>query len=330
MNINFYNFVVDWLDTYGTSEDSSEAVINLARQFPWWRGWAPNPYENINNWSEGVQYSTAPWSPNAGVAVEDFVFDPTSVDFGENEAEYGSGAGNASCPFVGCTDSDAENYNPLAVEDCRIPAEERGRLLPSGLRDLTDGEEIIDFGCLGDIGVNVAYCIDPVYQNCPGYQQTNIGAIGDFAGIDLGIDPLSNTYIVTTQEELNYLTFSINNTTNSAGCSYVVQNQIDLSLDSTPCGCNIIPGDGGGPEDYLEPQVAYTYWDGCCQYICKGEYTLDADGNPTNIENWTEDFAQDGGVPACRNFLYIAEEYLGEPNPDHDYNPNVSGTQQPE
>ena len=89
--------------------------------------------------------------------------------------------------------------------------------------------------------------------------------------------------------------FSINNTTNSAGCSYVVTNQIDLSQDSTPCGCNVVPGDDG-PDDFLEPQVAYIYWDGCCQYICKGEYTLDADGNEVLPENWTENFAQDGGV----------------------------------
>ena len=331
---NLYDYAFNAIDD-GLVDDESQLAL-LAFVNPWWNAWTPEPLPAYPaTITLGVDYGPAPWSPNAELSADDFQIGGgnSAIDFGENEAIYGAGAGNASCPFVGCTDSTAYNHDPLAVEDCRIPAKERGRMLPSGIRDEGFGPDSI--GCLGDISVDVVYCIDPTYQNCPAYQQTNIGNVGNFSNADgsfggLSVNLNTNTYIVTNEDELSVLVDEINSTTNSAGCSYDA-NPIDASVDSTPCGCiGGLGGDGSGSvDDFLEPQNVYIYWDGCCQYICDGDYTFDDDGNEVAPEDWTGDFAPEG-VPACRNFLYIAEDWLDKPNPDHDYNPNVSGIQQPE
>ena len=86
-----------------------------------------------------------------------------------------------------------------------------------------------------------------------------------------------------------------------------------------------------------EPNTDYYYYIGCCQYLCSpvngyaatADGTIDTSVNPSDEEadQFEGDFDLVDGRPPCQQGLYPSDEYANAPNPDFDYNPNVSGNQ---
>ena len=298
---------------------ASYGLQNVSQYYVWIAGPQFDSYEFIPFWS--LIDVLAPWRKRVSYSLDGY----SATD---------------ACIYRACTDPNANNQDPEAQFSCI----EDDNVLTARLDDPTGGPSIdFDVVC-NNIPFSLNICSTPGSPNVgetnlspnvePGKTIANPNLFGLYNNIEVydsnnngqddSIRIISN-YAVTAEAIINKINIiqlpcpsgSIGQT--SYGFNLSVYDSCAEDSDPDNQG-----GDGGVVPDAAE---AYVYFTGCCEYDCDGYY-IKVDGAPTNLDEWTGDFATDGsGRSECVNFQFPKSEFGGGANPNLDYNPNVSGIQ---
>ena len=231
------------------------------------------------------------------------------------QVDYSLYTGALDCNYVGCTDPNALNYDNTASEPCAgapvftLLSDDLGP--GSGLEgDCPEGFIGIppNCECIQPVNFQFTYCLGndeaAVYADCEGLGLTNVNvsAFPYLANIlPTIVNPQGNeVFRVDNEDELQSLINALGNQQTSDGCDYNI-----YAVPSQDCfGCGELP-------DVLPESDLYYYYLGCCIYQCAQ--------------------TQNSPYSDCNNQTYNGDDWdINNPNPDHDYNPNIDGIQQPE
>jgi hypothetical protein len=284
---------------------------------PAWTGsiqetWNASPDVNYDDatgtWTlatTGEPIWTAPWSQApSGNTLENF-----------NGAEDG-------CVYIGCSDSNALNYDPLAVT-CSPEATDQGDFDIARFDD--DDDPFNDLGCpdgFVDCDPQISGCgckgISSSTQCysacCNGATVTHrFGCLTNFNHVSYGrsninpnTDPygvldylqnatsLGNEIIIETTPTAGFPAPSLYCPTNPQAFYDAVTTYMDNRPDpNAPAGCGnsvtinyntiIDCDDDGIPEP--DAETDYYYWIDCCQYQCQGDYPVNVEGSMDNTGN---------------------------------------------
>ena len=258
------------------------------------------------------------WDEASGSDVLDFEEGVGYTINGEpwhTQVDYSLYTGGVDCTYVGCTDPTALNYDSAASEAC--PGAPVFTLL-SGDDDVGEGfegecpEGFIGIPpnceCIETVPFYFTYCLGDneaaSFVDCEGLALTNIN-VSQFPSLanylPTIVNPQGNeVFRVNNESELEALMTALGNQQTPDGCDYVI-----FATASEDCfGCGELP-------DTTPESDLYYYYQGCCIYICPS--------------------TQNSPYSDCNNQTYNGDDWdINNPNPDHDYNPNIDGIQQPE
>jgi len=302
---------------------TSYGLQNVSQYYVWIAGPQFDSYEFIPFWS--LIPNLASWRQRVSYSLDGY----SATD---------------ACIYRACTDPNANNQDPEAQFSCI----EDDNVLAARLDDPTGGPGIdFDVVCT-NVAFSLNICSTP---GSPNVGETNLSPISE-PGKTIANPNLFGLYnnIEVYDSNNDGQNDSIKIISNYAVTAEAIINKINIiqlpcpsgTVGQTSYGFNLSVYDscaedsdpdnqGGGGGVVPDAAEAYVYFTGCCEYDCDdagGVGYIKVDGVPTNLDEWTGDFATDGsGRSECVNFQFPKSEFGGGVNPNLDYNPNVSGIQ---
>lgn len=324
-----------WSESEDVELDYSTGVwTDVASGLPIWEtAWSQAPsknsVENFNGSSNACEYvgCTDPnainYDPNAVVSCSDNTPPPSGFRLFTDE-EDPTGIGGGCAPQVECSE---------VISGCN----ECGN----------DAQDCLSACCQEPTVTHRFYCLNNLLD--PTYGYTNIDPNDDTYGFISFLqngepDIWANMQYAEAGNAAGAPTGSLYYPTNPQDLYEAAQayfSNFPVTPPYAECGSMTVNYQAivDCENDDFTPQATtdYYYYIDCCQYQCLpvGGYAATVDGGiDTTVAPGSEgadqfegDFDLTDGRPPCYQGLYPSPEYTGAPNPEFDYNPNVSGNQ---